>query len=215
MSSLIPPLHAKGRPLPTKVVLRLLPPTITQEEILEAIPAKEFEFDYISFVPGRNSDKPSPENPNLNARIYLSLKSFQTACDFITKIHGKVLLSDPKGTPYRIVAAFAPYQRIPRSWKQLRNPHEGTIECTDHFKNFMSSKTEPARVSACIPAKCPPERKPDFVSPLVASIAKPVKPDRPAVSKSNKNPPDQAKKQKHAKPKTKIKIAQPSSKQQK
>ena len=225
MSSLVPPLPAKGRVLPTKVVLRLLPPTITEQEVLEVVP-KEFEFDYSSFVPGRRLAKPSPENPNLNARMYFAFKEFQIASEFITKLHGKVL-SDAKGTAYRIVAAFAPFQRTPRTWKQLKNPHEGTIESVDHFKNFINNQTTPQTLD--VPKQVEPiERRPDYVSPLVASMttkpnrrpseepARDRAPEKAAGTTSKSKPktppkqlPEKVKKQNQPKPKLKSSASQP------
>ena len=213
MSSLIPPLPAQGRVLPTKVVLRLLPPTITEPDVLDALP-KEFKFEHSKFVPGRRLAKPSPENPNLNARMYLAFKSFPVASEFIAKVHGKVL-SDQNGVSYRIVAAFAPFQRVAKSWKQLKNPHEGTIESVEHFKKFIANETQdldsPKRTAEL------KERKPGFVSPLVASLITPKrrvndKIDGKSslnVGKKTDKPKPESKKQTGAKPKPKVKPSQP------
>lgn len=97
MSTLIPPLPATGRPLPLKVVVRLLPPLISEEAITKCIPENlAGEIDWRQFCQGVRPERPSPENPVLNSRMYFSLKKFQIACDFITAMHGKVFI-DEKG----------------------------------------------------------------------------------------------------------------------
>lgn len=160
--SLIPPLPATGRVLPTKVVVRLLPPSLTDlvvpEEFYKAV-------EWVKFVPGNRPENPSPENPQVNARLYVQFKSFQIASDFIAKFNGKVFLDD-RGESFRAVAAFAPFQRVPRRTKQLVNALDGSLETNEHFQRFIEhgpEKIQDLTQSGVL--------KKDAVAPLVAAIA--------------------------------------------
>jgi hypothetical protein len=160
--SLIPPLPATGRVLPTKVVVRLLPPTLE-----DLVMPEEFSkaADWVKFVPGSRPENPSPENPQVNARLYVQFKTFQIASEFVTKFNGKVF-SDDRGDNFRAVAAFAPFQRVPRKSKQLMNALDGTIESNEHFVSFIQNgPAKREEIGATGPLKK------DAVAPLVAAIA--------------------------------------------
>ena len=148
----IPPLAAAGRPLPTKVVLRLLPPVCEPEQV--------DQVEWSSFVPGKRPDKPTPENPVVNSRMYLQFKTFQAACEAINKYHGKVM-----GESYRAVAAFAPVQRVPKPGRQLVNNLDGTYQDSDHYKSFIENGPVPFVDQSTVNTV-----KKD-VAPLVAAIA--------------------------------------------
>lgn len=172
MSTLIPPLRATERPLPTKVVVRLLPPLISDEDICKCIPENlAGEIDWREFCQGVRPERPSPENPVLNSRMYLSFKKFRIACDFMTAMHGKVFIDD-KGETFRAVAAFAPFQRVPRRWKQLKNLHQGKIESEKHYQEFIEKVGRGPEKPKPTPVLFINERKEGYVSPLVALIAK-------------------------------------------
>lgn len=160
MSNLIPPLPATGRLLPNKVVIRLLPPLITEAEL--ELPTDCFE--YKEFVQGQRPEKPCPSNPTVNARMYVQCKSFEYACDLIAKYHGRVF-KDDKGEAFRAVACFAPNQRVPKPGRQLVNNLDGTIEHDEHFVNFIENGPEnfsPQEPVATVEKK---------MAPLVAAIA--------------------------------------------
>ena len=174
MSSLIPPLPTAGRPLPTKVVIRLLPPEINEEDVVKCVPdSVSSEIDWSHFCPGQRPTKPTPENPVVNSRMYFNCKNFSSACELITKLHGKVFV-DPRGESYRAVSAFAPFQRVPRAWKKLKNIHEGTIDKEIHYQKFVSEKpsstTQPSMLSSSV-YTFEKERSVGYVTPLVASLA--------------------------------------------
>ncbi len=162
MSSLIPPLPTGGRPLPTKIVIRLLPPSIEESEILALVPNS---VEWHKFVAGKRPEVASPENPIVNSRMYLQFKSFGAASEFISKFHGKIFHDKETHTAFRAVAAFAPFQRIPRPAKQLTNPLDGKIEDQDHFQTFLEDG--PAKITDQVAGLL----KKDAVAPLVAAIA--------------------------------------------
>ena len=171
MSTLVPPLPTVGRPLPTKVVIRLLPPTLTESDLLAAIPEDLLAgSDWRQFCPGVRPARPTPETPTVNARMYLNFKSFPLASDFITKFHGKGFIDD-KGETYRAVVAFAPFQRVPRAWKQLKNPSDGSIEQEAHFIDFLAREDAGGvKILNVKPTQFSLERKPGYVTPLVKSL---------------------------------------------
>jgi hypothetical protein len=126
--------------MPAKVVVRLLPGNLSEDEFKASIPSEfSADIDYIRFVPGRVSDRPSPDTPNENARGYINFRTYNVACDFITKFHGKSF-TDSKNEGFRAVAAFAPFQRNPRPWKQLRNAIENTIEEDQHYFAWLENE---------------------------------------------------------------------------
>jgi hypothetical protein len=156
MSSLVPPLPTSGRPLPTKVVIRLLPPNLPEQELWDAIP-EEFEVDYKKFVSGKSD----------NSTCYLNFKSFTNASDFIQKFHGRAFKDGEE--IYRCVAAIAPYQRVPRAWKQLKNGLENEYLSEPHYQEFLESSQDSGGPVA--PYDFSKEKSDTFVSPLVKSLA--------------------------------------------
>ena len=160
MSNLIPPLPSSGRPLPNKVVIRLLPPLITEAEL--ELPTDSVEWK--EFVPGQRPEKSSPTNPTVNARMYVLCKTFESACDLIAKYHGRVF-KDDKGEAFRAVACFAPVQRVPKPGRQLANTLDGTIEDDEHFVDFIENGPQNLSVQEPVATV---EKK---MAPLVAAIA--------------------------------------------
>ena len=158
MSTLIPPLSVSDRPLPTRVVVRLLPPIITKNEFVDAIGSTNCD---LTFVPGRRTNIPSPETPNLNARSYLKFETFALASDFIQRFHGHVFLDD-KGESFRAVAAFAPSQRAGK--RRIFNALQNTIEKDSHYLNFSNGTIPPA------PSPTKLDTNEPYISPLVKSL---------------------------------------------
>ena len=164
--TIVPPLPVSGRPLPCKVVIRLLPPLIEESQVLRGgFDSKKSLVESIKFVPGNRPDRPSPENPTVNSRMYIQFKSFQAACDFINKFHGTIF-QDDKGDSFRAVAAFAPYQRDTRPGRQLQNALDGTFEGCDHFQNFVEKGPEKLNQEQFTGIT-----KKAAVAPLVAALA--------------------------------------------
>lgn len=169
MSTLIPALPTGGRPLPTKVVIRLLPPSISEDEFKMSIPHQlASEMDYMKFVGGTYSESPFLETPNVNSCCYMNFKTFKSASECIQKLHG-VSFEDPQdGLTYRCVATIAPFQRVARPWKSMKNLLEDQIETEDHYKEFCQA---PAAASCSFAPSLGFEKSDSFVSPLVKSLA--------------------------------------------
>jgi hypothetical protein len=162
--SLVPPLPVSGRPLPTKVVVRLLPPTIEESQVLGRFDSYK-STEWFKFCAGSRPDRPSPDNPTVNSRMYIQFKSFQAACDFINNFHGTIF-QDDKGDSFRAVAAFAPYQRVSKVGRQLPNALDGSFEDSDHYKSFIEKGPEKFNQ-----AQFTGITKKSTVAPLVAALA--------------------------------------------
>jgi hypothetical protein len=171
MSTLIPALPTGGRPLPTKVVVRLLPPSLSEEEFKKAIPETFFsEVDHMKFFQGTYHDTPFVESPNVNGRCYVNFKTFKTASEFVQKLHGQSFEDPQDGQAYRCVATIAPFQRIARPWKSLKNLIENQIETEDHYKAFCESPATSG--GSFMPTYTfDKEKSESFVSPLVKSLS--------------------------------------------
>ena len=172
-SSLIPALPTGGRPLPTKVVVRLLPPSLTEEEFMKSIPDKwEEEIDYKKFSNGVYHESPTVETPNVNSFCYLNFKSFRSASEFVQKFHGTVFESPgTDGETFRAVAAIAPFQRVPRPWKCMKNLLQNTIEEDAEYKQFLANQTDSSRGIPVSSYTFDHEKSEQFISPLVKSLS--------------------------------------------
>lgn len=159
------------RPLPTKVVVRLLPPTVTESEFLATIPEESREgIEWTSFVAGKRQERATPEKPNINARCYIHFLNNKMAIDFISKFHGHCFI-DEKGESFRAVTAFAPFQRICK-YRLNRNKIENTIETKNHYINFINSKNTVSNNSLINnnSYNFENERAPGYQTPLVKAL---------------------------------------------
>eukprot|EP00923_Selenidium_pygospionis_P043513 GHVN01075103.1.p1 GENE.GHVN01075103.1~~GHVN01075103.1.p1 ORF type:complete len:502 (-),score=63.62 GHVN01075103.1:85-1590(-) len=95
----------------TKVVVRLLPPNVTEDEFFSTI--KEFEtcINWREFIPGKR--RRTPSKPSRNAVAYLNFNTTEDADRFIRCYHGHQFI-DELGVYYKAVAAMAPYQKVPK-----------------------------------------------------------------------------------------------------
>lgn len=155
------------RHFPTKVVVRLLPPTLEEEDCSVAIDAVIEDSSKTSrtFVAGRSVANPTPEEPNLNARCYLNFSSHIAAVEFIKVFHGHVFWDD-RGDSFRSVVAFAPFQQTAKV--QKKDLLANTIETDSHFQHFISNTS--SSVSPTVPAIATPTAP--FVSMLVKSLTR-------------------------------------------
>lgn len=118
---------------PAKVVVRLLPPEITEEEFRASIPELQMEScKWLRFHCGKRSK--SDKKPSVNSRCYLQMRTQANADEFIASYHGHQFV-DSQGEPFRAVACIAPYQKVPR--KTQKDPREGTLDDDTVFKAFL------------------------------------------------------------------------------
>ncbi|XP_034838974.1 regulator of nonsense transcripts 3B isoform X1 [Maniola hyperantus] len=116
------------RPL-TKIILRRLPPTMTEEAFLEQVsPIPEHDLFYFA--------KPDPSlGNNVYSRAYINFINVEDIYLFRDKFDGYVFLDD-KGVEYVGIVEYAPFQRIPKK-KKKKDPKCGTIESDPIYQEFI------------------------------------------------------------------------------
>lgn len=123
---------------PTKVVVRLLPPLITEDELLSTIAEEHVtNATHRTFIVGR---RVKGDKPSLNALCYLYYKTAEHADAFIRDYHGHQFVDD-QGEQFRAVACYAPYQKVPKT--RGKDPREGTIEDDEAYQLFVENLSKP------------------------------------------------------------------------
>lgn len=121
------------RPL-TKIILRRLPPTMTEEAFLEQV-APIPEHDHFYFA------KPDPSlGNNVYSRAYINFVNVDDIYLFRDKFDGYVFL-DERGVEYVGIVEYAPFQRIPKK-KKKKDPKCGTIESDPIYQEFLENLTK-------------------------------------------------------------------------
>ncbi|XP_075211476.1 uncharacterized protein LOC142318825 isoform X2 [Lycorma delicatula] len=116
---------------PTKVVVRRLPPTMTEEEFLQQIDPIP-SVDYMYYVPADTSLM-----PHSFCRAYLNFVNQSDIFIFTQKFDGYVFV-DSKGMEYPAVVEFAPFQRIPKQRPgRKKDPKAGTLENDVMYTSFL------------------------------------------------------------------------------
>nr|XP_053651935.1 regulator of nonsense transcripts 3B-like isoform X1 [Cherax quadricarinatus]XP_053651936.1 regulator of nonsense transcripts 3B-like isoform X1 [Cherax quadricarinatus]XP_053651937.1 regulator of nonsense transcripts 3B-like isoform X1 [Cherax quadricarinatus] len=125
----------------TKVVVRRLPPNMTEEEFREAVSPLP-EHDYFTFSPADNS-----LGPYSFTRAYINFKNVDDVFTFRDKFDGYVFV-DQKGNEHPAMVEFAPFQKIPkRTNGKKRDARCGTIDQDPDFLAFLESITNPVAVT--------------------------------------------------------------------
>ncbi|XP_047352429.1 regulator of nonsense transcripts 3A-like [Vespa velutina] len=122
----------KCRPM-TKVVIRRLPPTMTQDQFIEQISPLP-EHDYLYFVKADMS-----LGQFAFSRAYINFMDQQDIFMFREKFDNYVFV-DSKGTEYSAVVEFAPFQRLPK--KRIGKKKDlkcGTVESDTYYISFLES----------------------------------------------------------------------------
>ncbi|CAH0405321.1 unnamed protein product [Chilo suppressalis] len=116
------------RPL-TKIILRRLPPTMTEEAFLEQVsPIPEHDHFYFA--------KPDLSlGNNVYSRAYINFVNVEDIYLFRDKFDGYIFL-DEKGVEYVGIVEYAPFQRIPKK-KKKKDPKCGTIESDPIYQDFI------------------------------------------------------------------------------
>ncbi|XP_034943362.1 regulator of nonsense transcripts 3A-like [Chelonus insularis] len=122
----------KCKPM-TKVVIRRLPPTMTQSQFIEQVSPLP-EHDYFHFVKADTS-----LGQNSFSRAYINFLEQQNIFMFREKFDNYVFV-DSKGSEYPAVVEFAPFQRLPKKRiGRKKDPKCGTIESDHYYINFLES----------------------------------------------------------------------------
>ncbi|XP_041974767.1 regulator of nonsense transcripts 3B [Aricia agestis] len=118
------------RPL-TKIIVRRLPPTMTEEAFLEQVsPIPEHDHFYFA--------KPDLSlGNNVYARAYINFVNVDDIYLFRDKFDGYVFV-DEKGVEYVGIVEYAPFQRIIKK-KKKKDPKCGTIESDPVYQEFIEN----------------------------------------------------------------------------
>jgi len=124
----------------TKVVVRLLPPLITEDELVATInEANLQQAVWTKFLPGKRYK--GEAKASRNALCYFQFSSGEQAEAFIKDYHGHQFVDD-RGEPFRAVAVYAPYQKAPKQ-KSQKDQREGTIQDDPTYQEFVASLSAP------------------------------------------------------------------------
>ncbi|KAG8646045.1 regulator of nonsense transcripts UPF3 isoform X3 [Manihot esculenta] len=128
----------KGQSEKTKVVVRHLPPTISQVMLMEQIDfAFAGRYNWVSFRPGKNSQKHQSYS-----RAYIDFKRPEAVMEFAEFFNGHLFVNE-KGTQFRAVVEYAPSQRVPKQWSK-KDGREGTILKDPAYLEFLKLISKPA-----------------------------------------------------------------------
>lgn len=121
----------KDKPKPlSKVVIRRLPPTMSEEEFLKQIdPLPEYDFYY--YVPADWS-----LGFDATCRAYINFKNQEDIFLFKDRFDGYVFV-DTKGAEYPAIVEFAAFQGLPKNRSRKIDPKANTIESDQHYLSFL------------------------------------------------------------------------------
>lgn len=114
------------------MVVRRLPPTMTEEELLKQIEPIP-DHDYFYFVPADWS-----LGVNATCRAYINFCNQNDIFIFRDKFDGYVFV-DKRGSEYPAIVEFAPFQGLPKSKSRKKDHKANTIESEPHFLAFEES----------------------------------------------------------------------------
>ena len=123
----------------TKVVVRHLPPDITEEIFLEKFsPLPPENFTHLYFAPG------DPDlGPQGCARAYINFTDETAILAFRDQFDGMVLESQ-KGHSYRALIEYAPFQNVPKKPRKKLDSRCGTIDQDSDYQSFLQGREERA-----------------------------------------------------------------------
>ncbi|XP_069323921.1 regulator of nonsense transcripts 3A isoform X3 [Eulemur rufifrons] len=116
----------------SKVVVRRLPPGLTQEQLeeqLRPLPA----HDYFEFFAADLS-----LHPHLYSRAYINFRNPDDILLFRDRFDGYIFI-DSKGLEYPAVVEFAPFQKVARKKLKRRDAKTGSIEDDPEYKKFLET----------------------------------------------------------------------------
>ncbi|CAI9781747.1 unnamed protein product [Fraxinus pennsylvanica] len=121
----------------TKVVLRHLPPTISQSALTEHVDSRfSGRYRWLSFHPGKSSQKHL-----FYSRAYIDFNRPEDVVEFAEYFDGHVFVNE-KGTQFKTIVEYAPSQRVPKQWSK-KDGREGTISKDPEYQEFLEFLTKP------------------------------------------------------------------------
>ncbi|KAG8364049.1 hypothetical protein BUALT_Bualt19G0085700 [Buddleja alternifolia] len=121
----------------TKVVLRHLPPTITQFNLVEHVDSRfSGRYHWLVFRPGKSGQKHLTYS-----RAYIDFNKPEDVIEFAEFFNGHVFVNE-KGTQFKAIVEYAPSQRVPKLWSK-KDGREGTILKDPEYLEFLEFIAKP------------------------------------------------------------------------
>ncbi|KAL4285577.1 hypothetical protein HN51_053085 [Arachis hypogaea] len=121
----------------TKVVIRHLPPSLTQSDLLHHIDNHfASRYNWFSFRPGNTSHK-----NQRHSRAYIDFKSPDDVFEFAEFFDGHVFVNE-RGAQHKAIVEYAPSQRVPRPTTK-KDGREGTIYKDPDYLEFLKFIAKP------------------------------------------------------------------------
>ncbi|KAK6121260.1 hypothetical protein DH2020_044963 [Rehmannia glutinosa] len=121
----------------TKVVLRHLPPTISQSNLVEHVDSRfSGRYHWLAFRPGKSSPKHLT-----HSRAYINFNRPEDVIEFAEFLNGHVFVNE-KGAQFKAIVEYAPSQCVPKQWSK-KDGREGTILKDPEYLEFLEIIAKP------------------------------------------------------------------------
>ncbi|KAG5036325.1 hypothetical protein JHK87_011235 [Glycine soja] len=121
----------------TKVVIRHLPPSLTQSDLFQHIDSHfASRYNWFSFRPGNNSHK-----RQRHSRAYIDFKCPDDVFEFAEFFDGHVFVNE-RGAQHKVIVEYAPSQRVPKP-SAKKDGREGTIFKDPDYLEFLKLIAKP------------------------------------------------------------------------
>ncbi|WVY99810.1 hypothetical protein V8G54_025880 [Vigna mungo] len=121
----------------TKVVIRHLPPSLTQSDLFHHIDSHfASRYNWFSFRPGNTSHK-----RQRHSRAYIDFNSPHDVFDFAEFFDGHVFVNE-RGAQHKAIVEYAPSQRVPKPTTK-KDGREGTIYKDPDYLEFLKLIAKP------------------------------------------------------------------------
>jgi len=123
--------HKKTKSFLNKVVIRKLPPNLSEEAFIDIISPlpdhQELYFCAADWTLGAEA----------TTRAYIEFNSEEDIFIFKEKFDGYIFVDSVRGSDYAAIVEYAPFQGLPKSRARKKDKNVGTIESEQHFLNFL------------------------------------------------------------------------------
>ncbi|XP_009379185.2 regulator of nonsense transcripts UPF3 isoform X2 [Pyrus x bretschneideri] len=121
----------------TKVLIRHLPPSLSQSDLFSQIDHLLGDrYNWLCFRPGKNSQK-----NQRYSRAYIDFKQPEDVFEFAEFFDGHVFVNE-KGAQFKAIVEYAPSQRVPKP-STKRDGREGTIYKDPDYLEFLKHIAKP------------------------------------------------------------------------
>ncbi|XP_013591475.1 PREDICTED: regulator of nonsense transcripts UPF3-like isoform X3 [Brassica oleracea var. oleracea] len=120
-----------------KVVVRHLPPSLSESDLLSQIDSRFGDrYYWFSFRPGKSNYKTQK-----HSRAYFGFKAPEDVYDFAAFFNGHVFVNE-KGAQFKAIVEYAPSQRVPKPCDK-KDPREGSITKDPDYLEFLELLAQP------------------------------------------------------------------------